>query len=49
MNQVTVGRYLAHRLRAMGIDDCFTVPGDFNLALLGWGTAVAEYNSGAAG
>lgn len=34
MNQVTVGNYLAQRLEEIGVQDYFTIPGDFNLSLL---------------
>ena len=34
MNQVTVGNYLAQRLKEVGIRDYFAIPGDFNLSLL---------------
>ena len=31
---MTLGAYLRHRLREIGIEHFFVVPGDFNLALL---------------
>lgn len=33
-DQVTVGEFLAIYLQHLGIEDYFTVPGDFNLLLL---------------
>eukprot|EP01018_Ginkgo_biloba_P000833 Gb_33733 [translate_table: standard] len=34
MNSSTLGRHLARRLVQIGVNDVFSVPGDFNLALL---------------
>ncbi|KAF3599778.1 hypothetical protein F2Q69_00038955 [Brassica cretica] len=33
-SSATLGRHLAHRLVEIGVNDVFSVPGDFNLALL---------------
>ncbi|XP_074296245.1 pyruvate decarboxylase 2-like [Silene latifolia] len=42
--EATLGRHLARRLVEIGVSDVFTVPGDFNLALLDHFVAEPELN-----